>query len=318
MASEQTAVTVIEGQARALETRKGPAETVAIAREQAGVLMKVVEEKHLYSVISGKNYLNAQAWETILAFNNAHPVTRFVEQLKDGDHCIGYRAQVDIYQHGELVSSGIMSCGFDEYPCRGKEGMAKHRAAESSAQTWALSKAARQKFAWVAVLAGFEPTPAEEMSAEETRQSADNPYWCREHKTLWFKRGKMTGFGHPVDGSKDWCHMPSEPKADSRPLDQSSRNSPDSPTQANSQMANPQKNAPDTIPMSKPSPTTLTTEAGAPPDDDGRLAYYDEKLAQARTAHLPVAGLPQQSRKNPAKVAEATAFLEQKLGAQQE
>src|SRR3990167_7102138 len=258
MASEQTAVTVIEGQARALETRKGPAETVAIAREQAGVLMKVVEEKHLYSVISCKNYLNAQAWETILAFNNAHPVTRFVEQLKDGDHCIGYRAQVDIYQHGELVSSGIMSCGFDEYPCRGKEGMAKHRAAESSAQTWALSKAARQKFAWVAVLAGFEPTPAEEMSGEENKKGADNPYWWRENKTLWFKRGKMTGFGHPVDGSKDWCHMPSEPKADSRPLAQESSGQ-TTPTSGATETASAQVPASD--------------YADAPPADDGRLVY---------------------------------------------
>src|SRR3990167_4045446 len=56
----------------------------------------------------------------------------------------------------------------------------------------------------------------------------------------------------------------------------------------------------------------------APPADDGRLVYYDDLLTQARAAHLPIAGLPQQSRKDAAKVAEATAFLEQKLGAQQE
>ena len=72
----------------------------------------------------------------------------------------GYIAKVNITKDGAVVASGIMPCGFDDFPCRGKDGTAKHKAAMSAAQTWAGAKAARMRYAWVAVLAGFEPTPA--------------------------------------------------------------------------------------------------------------------------------------------------------------
>ncbi len=38
-------------------------------------------------------------------------------------------------------------------------------------------------------------------------------HWCKEHQTVWFKKGKMRGFAHPIldeDGKAtgEWCNEP--------------------------------------------------------------------------------------------------------------
>ncbi len=33
-------------------------------------------------------------------------------------------------------------------------------------------------------------------------------FYCRTHKTVWFKRGKMRGYAHPIGDSGEWCNMP--------------------------------------------------------------------------------------------------------------
>lgn len=140
-----------------------PAEIIDLATEQANVLMDIVEKQKLYIQIEKKNYLYAEAWETIGAFNRTHAITRSVRPIERDGVLVAYEAQVELVKDGQVIGGAIMSCGLDEFPCRGKEGEAKHKAAKSAAQTWATSKAYRMNFSYVAVLAGFQPTPAEEM-----------------------------------------------------------------------------------------------------------------------------------------------------------
>lgn len=150
------------------EVWQSPQEVMAQATEQANALIEVVEKQHLYQKIGTKRYLEAEAWETILAYNQANPVPEWVRPMTDQEgHVTGYIARVNIIKKGQVIAAGEMPCGFDDFPCRGKEGTAKHKAAMSAAQTWALSKAARMKYAWVVVLAGFQPTPAEEVVQDE-------------------------------------------------------------------------------------------------------------------------------------------------------
>lgn len=197
-----------------------PKEVLAAATEQANVLMEVVEARKLYQIIGTKKYLEAEAWEIILAFNRAHPIPEWVKPIMEGDEIVGYIARVNIVQDGVIVSSGEMPCGFDDFPCRGKEGTAKHKAAMSAAQTWALSKAAKMKFAWVAVLGGFEPTPAEEMRQEVTipaKKDSSSEFYCQKHDFLWFKRGKMRNYAHPLEGG-GWCNMPKQTVDEDTPV----------------------------------------------------------------------------------------------------
>jgi len=44
----------------------------------------------------------------------------------------------------------------------------------------------------------------------ETEGKPQNQYWCAEHQTLWFKRGKMEGYAHPIGDTKKWCNKPEE------------------------------------------------------------------------------------------------------------
>jgi len=60
-----------------------------------------------------------------------------VKKLKDGE-ITGYECTAIVYQHGTIVSQGTMSCGLDAFPCRGKQGSEKNKAAMSAAQTWAI------------------------------------------------------------------------------------------------------------------------------------------------------------------------------------
>ncbi len=159
------------------EITLSPHEVVVIATDQANALMDVVEKKKLYVMIQGKKYLYYEAWETIGQFNGVKAIPDWVNPIKDDPgETIGYTAKVDLLDKcGRLVGSGIMPCYFDEAPCRGKEGSGKHKAAMSAAQTFAGSKAYRMNFAYIAVLGGYEPTPAEEMITEVRSKKTTNP-----------------------------------------------------------------------------------------------------------------------------------------------
>ncbi len=150
-------------QTGAMATLLPPGEIIALATAQADALMDVVEKQHLYEQIGQKKHLLAEAWATIGAFNQVAVIVDWVRPFEQEGPIAGYRAKVDLYQNGAIVSTGIMTCGLDEYPCQGKQGQAKHRSAMSAAQTWAMCKAYRLRFSWIAVLAGYSGAPAEEM-----------------------------------------------------------------------------------------------------------------------------------------------------------
>jgi hypothetical protein len=84
----------------------------------------------------------------------------------------------------------------------------------SMAQTRAGAKAFRNRLAWVVVLAGYRPTPAEEMTestvnpAVEERRTVDkSQHWCELHKVSFFKKGGMKGYAHSLEGG-GWCNEP--------------------------------------------------------------------------------------------------------------
>jgi len=201
-----------------------PKELIDHAKVAASELFKIVDQQKLYVDINDKRHLKAEAWQTIVALDNASLVTEWCDPVLDSQgETIAYKAKVNVIKDGEVKASGIMPCGMNEFPTRGQQGYAKHRAAMSSAQTWAGAKAARGKYAWVAVLAGYEPTPENEMPrqgddkgnqpASNTRQEytggGDAALFCPIHRVEWKHSQKMIDSNippsHPVDGQKNWC-----------------------------------------------------------------------------------------------------------------
>lgn len=201
---QRTALTLREA-----DIQISPAEVVELATTQAKLLMDIVEKTECYQEISGKKYLQVEAWETIGAFNRAHAETESIIPITKDNETIGYQAHVQLWRDGIVVGGAIMPCYFTENCCKGKEGDAKHKACMSAAQTFATSKAYRMNYSYVAILAGYQPLPAEEVAPDMVDKTQ---HWCKLHDTAFFKKGKMTSFAHPIEGTepKEWCHEPSK------------------------------------------------------------------------------------------------------------
>ena len=133
-----------------------PEVALASAQKAARALLKVVSQKRQI-IINGKHYLTFEDWQTIGRF---YGITVGVESTTRFDE--GYEARAVVYNRAAIVISAA------EGICTRSERKWKDRdeyALKSMAQTRACAKALRNVLAWVAVLAGFEGTPAEEMNS---------------------------------------------------------------------------------------------------------------------------------------------------------
>lgn len=200
---------VIESPNMAMAAAEGYANS--IVNQYSGwatTLMKVVEEKELYTIIGEKKYLEFEAWQLIGTFDRACADTNDVTPVERGGEIVAYICHANILKDGVRVGGASQMCGLDAFPCRGKEGSAKDNAAISAAQTWAASKAFKMLYSAVAVLGGYGAATAEEMRRAQEEAPDQSQHYCTEHKAGWFKRGKMRHFAHPIGDTKEWCNEP--------------------------------------------------------------------------------------------------------------
>jgi len=184
-----------------------PQDVVTNATLQAKLLMDIVTKTGCFQEISGKKYLQVEAWETIGAFNRVHAVTESITPIIQDNEVVGYDAKVNLLnQDGFVVGCAIMPCYFTENACKGKQGDAKDKACKSAAQTFATSKAYRMNYSYVAILAGYEPTPAEEMTGSDSTQPNRSEHFCKTHGVPFFKKGRMKGYAHKIEGTDEWCN----------------------------------------------------------------------------------------------------------------
>jgi hypothetical protein len=148
------------------------------AEQAASALMKIVNERKLFKQIGSKRHLFVEAWETVGHFYRCHARVVDVIPMEIGPD-YGWRAQADLVHMdtGHVLSTAFAFCMTDEADWRERpkykwvngeriqDGMepVSHHARASMAQTRARSKVFRGVFDVVAVLAGYDPTPAEEM-----------------------------------------------------------------------------------------------------------------------------------------------------------
>jgi hypothetical protein len=148
------------------ETRA--AREIEKARDWAAAIDRVVKQQRRFVTIEGKRYILSDAWLMIAALDQAAPVAEDPVPIVEDGKIVGYRVSVKLVRpDGAVRGRATMTCYLDEYPCRGKRGTDAHRAAISAATTWAAAKAAKLTYGWVVVLAGYEPTLAEEAPEQE-------------------------------------------------------------------------------------------------------------------------------------------------------
>lgn len=139
---------------------QSPRDMVKYASEVAAVLKDVVVKQKLAVRIGPNEYVKAEGWSTLGCLLGILPREKTVEELEDGS----FMAIVELYnvRTGSIVGQGSALCGSDEKRWGGADRFARR----SMAITRATGKAYRLGFSWILTLAGYQPTPAEEMTED--------------------------------------------------------------------------------------------------------------------------------------------------------
>jgi hypothetical protein len=146
-----------------------PAIIVERATNVATLLTTILREQNLVANISGKDHVLVEGW-TLLASMMNHSVGTKNTRAVEVDGNSGFIAHAEVYdQRGNVVGSADGIC------TRGERSWSKRDdfALAGMAQTRAISRACRQRFGFVVRLAGYEPTPAEEMGYDKNVISRD-------------------------------------------------------------------------------------------------------------------------------------------------
>lgn len=153
---DQPLLSTAEEQRRILADAAALAEQVARIVRDNGLSMRFGTNPREYVFIEG--------WLAISRVNHEQPHATVKDVVRDpetGEERIHARAWLTDLQ-GTIVSRADGYCSTGEPRWRDKPFFAR----ASMAQTRALAKAMRLRHAWVMVLAGYSPTPAEEMSED--------------------------------------------------------------------------------------------------------------------------------------------------------
>lgn len=147
-----------------------PQQVLEEARKAADVLMNVLRQKEKKVEFNGKQYLEFEDWQLLGRFYGVAAKVLSTEYVEYGA-VKGFVAKSALIK----ISSGLEISGA-EAMCLNDERNWKNKPLfqlRSMAQTRACSKSLRNILAYVAVLAGFAPTPAEEM--EDLKKDNEPP-----------------------------------------------------------------------------------------------------------------------------------------------
>ena len=161
--------------------------------------------------ISGKSYPKVDWWTTVGMSLGLFPVEVSNEQRPSQEE-IAYLAVVEVRYGDHVITRASAICSSAEPLWRDSPEFA----IRSMATTRATGKAFRLGLSGLAVMAGLEPTPAEEMTHRQEPDKAQ--HWCEKHQTTWFMRGNMRNYAHPIEGEPGkWCNEPKETPSDLSP-----------------------------------------------------------------------------------------------------
>jgi len=140
-----------------------PNDVVVRATGMAKTLADIIMSRKLFTTINGKKYVQVEGWSTLGAMMGVLPREVEVEERENGD----FEATVELIRTSDCAVVGRASSivSSDEKLWKTRERYARR----SMAVTRATGKAYRLGFSWIMSLAGYEPTPAEEMPVEEVR-----------------------------------------------------------------------------------------------------------------------------------------------------
>jgi hypothetical protein len=155
-----------------------PAERMRQMQETAAILAEPVRARHVVK-IGSTEHVRVEGWTMLGALLGVHPYLVWSRVVLDPENqTLGWEARVEARTiTGQTVGSAEAECLYTEKNWSDRDDYALR----SMAQTRATSKALRQPLGFVITLAGFDPTPAEEMPA-----SSFKPPTLEESRRLMF------------------------------------------------------------------------------------------------------------------------------------
>ncbi|MGB9834997.1 MAG: hypothetical protein ACPLPW_08550, partial [bacterium] len=129
----------------------------------AAALQRVVSTKKKPVIFKGEQYLEFEDWQTLGRFYGYTTLVEWTRPVEFGE-ARGFEARaIAVDKYGNTASAAEAMCLNDEPNWKDKPLFQLR----SMAQTRACAKALRNILAWVVILAGYRPTPAEEIEAME-------------------------------------------------------------------------------------------------------------------------------------------------------
>src|SRR3990172_687136 len=183
MNEESTDIVAVPNQVQLGTIQMRPEDVIARASAIATELAKIIRDKHLSVRIRDKDYVKVEALTTMGAILGVIPRERETRPIDDS----GFESYVDLIRtsDGVVVGGASAICSWDEPTWKNRDPYA----VRSMAITRATSKAFRLGYSWIVVLAGYSPTPAEEMDqviegvVKETSPKADASAASASHTT---------------------------------------------------------------------------------------------------------------------------------------
>jgi hypothetical protein len=144
----------------ALALQRAPEVILEEAGKAASALRDVIERKPNKCVINGKTFLQFEDWQTLGRFYGVTAAVRTTTYLEYG-RVRGFESHAEaiLVSTGQVISGAQAMCLDDESKWHDKPLFQL----KSMAQTRAAAKCLRNVLAWVVVMAGYAPTPAEEV-----------------------------------------------------------------------------------------------------------------------------------------------------------
>ena len=147
-------------------TENKPSQIVKNAMEAAKELQRIVDSRNKKLILQGKQYLFFEDWQTLGRFDRTTAKVVDTKELYQDNKLIGFSAKAVALKDEIEISAAEAECCFDEPNWKNKPRFQL----KSMAQTRACAKALRNCLAFIAVLANYEPTPAEEMVGNDNHQ----------------------------------------------------------------------------------------------------------------------------------------------------
>tara|TARA_R110002020_G_scaffold137652_1_gene307020 strand:- start:273 stop:1286 length:1014 start_codon:yes stop_codon:yes gene_type:complete len=155
-----------------------PEEQMAQAKEWATTLIRTIDSNPKFTEMLGKNkYLKVEAWQMIAKFARLSIATT-TEPIREKGEIVGYKSiarLVDMITGDDRGAAAEQQCRLDSDVQKGQHTVdKKHTAVMGMAQTRASSRVVRENYAFVALLGGFEPLTAEEIT-DDMRIAGSSP-----------------------------------------------------------------------------------------------------------------------------------------------